>query len=219
VNPDEAIPLLRSALDAEVHVWRWRGPRGDPLVESLLALYLELPRERLEWRIGPHGKPAVGPGSLSINWSHCDGDLLLAITRGVEVGVDLEMPRPLRRRQALLGRAFTAAEGAALATADDERVLHAWAFKEALVKAIGRGIAYGLRRIALDLGDPAAPRLHALEGPAAPANAWQVRDLPQPDAALAAVAWSGIPRRVRQFRLDDATAEAFRSSSLETRRD
>ncbi len=198
-----------------MHVWRWRGPRGDSRVDALLASYLGVSPAQLRWTIGHHGKPALAGESLAMNWSHCDGELLLAVAEGTAIGVDLEMPRALRRRQALLERAFTTRERDALKHADDVVVLRAWAYKEALVKAIGRGIAYGLNRIELDLRDPLAPRLAALTGPAAPAGAWHVQALPQRDDALAAVAWRGGPRTVRQFFLDDATAGTDSSSSLE----
>ncbi len=216
VNTDEAIAPLRATLHHEVHVWRWSGPRADPRLGALLARYLGLAPAELRWKVGPHGKPAVAPGGLSINWSHCDGEMLLAVTQGVEVGVDIEMPRTLRRRQALLDRAFTTSERLMLANAPDEVVLRAWSLKEALVKAIGRGIAYGLARIELDLADAASPRLIALHGPAGPAAAWQLAVLPQPDSALAAVAWGGGPRAVRQFRLDAATDPGPHPSSMET---
>jgi len=208
-------PLLRRALNSEVHVWRWRGRRGDPRLEELLAAYLDVPLAQLRWTFGAHGKPSLGHETFAMNWSHCDGDLLLAVAEGTAVGVDLEMPRPLRRRQALLERAFTANERAALRDADDAQVLRAWAHKEALVKAIGRGIAYGLNRIELDLTQVAEPRLRVLGGPAAPASAWQVRSLPQMDSALAAVAWAGGPRVVRQFLLDPATGRPSPASSME----
>lgn len=197
--PKTGFPSLRTALKSEVHVWRWPGKRGDPRLEALLAAYLDVPSAQLRWTVGAHGKPALIPDSLAINWSHCHGHLLLAVTEGVAVGVDLELPRPLRRRQALLQRAFTASERAALDDADDVQVLRAWAHKEALVKAIGRGIAYGLNRIELDLTDLEFPRLLTLSGPAAPASAWQLQALPQADGALAAVGYAGPARIIRQF--------------------
>ena len=212
---NSADPLLRRALQSEVHVWRWRGPRRDPRLDALLAAYLDVPADRLPWSVGAHGKPSLGADTITANWSHCAGELLLAVAEGTQIGVDLEFPRPLRRRQSLLERAFTANERAALAQADDAQVLMAWAHKEALVKAIGRGIEYGLKRVELDLTDCAAPRLHALSGPAAPASAWHVQALPQPDHALAAVAWAGVARVVRQFCLEGATSARVAASSMQ----
>ncbi len=215
--PSHNCAALRRSLDQEVHVWRWRGPRGDPRLKELIAAYLGRPAEQLPWTVRQHGKPALSGSNFEFNWSHCDGDLLLAVTEGAEVGVDLEMPRPLRRRQALLARAFTASERVALCKAADADVLLAWAHKEALVKAIGRGIAFGLNRIELDLTDLAKPRLLALRGAAAPVSVsvWQIEALPQHDDALAAVAWTGAPRLVRQFLLDVATGRPASASSME----
>jgi len=168
----------------------------------------------VRWVAGAHGKPRLVPeSSLSVNWSHCDGTLLLAVADGTVVGVDLEMPRPLRRRAALLERAFTASERDALRNTGDARLLLAWAHKEALVKATGRGIAYGLKNIELNL-DSQTPRLSRLDGPAGPAVQWQLQALAQPDESLAAVAYTGPPRMVRQFCQELATGGAPVPSSL-----
>lgn len=205
---------LRQALRREVHVWRWRGPRRDPGIDALLAAYLEVSADQVRWSAGAHGKPRLDPETLAVNWSHCDGTLLLAVTEGAAVGVDLEIPRPLRRREALLERAFTESERGALRDAGDDRLLLAWACKEALVKATGRGIAYGLRRIELDL-DSQSPRLSHFDGPAGPAAQWQLQPLPQSDEALAAVAYAGSPRTIRQFCWTPATAGPPSPSSKE----
>ncbi len=207
---------LGGSLAGEVHVWRWRGPRRDALIDALVAAYLGVPPLALRWCLGAHGKPALVDGTVGINVSHCAGELAVALAGDTEVGVDIEMPRRLRRRSALLLRAFTASEREQLAGADDRSVLQAWAMKEALVKAIGRGIAYGLRNIELDLFT-ATPRLAGLTGPAGPPSRWQLEALPQTDAALAAVAWSGAPRRIRQWRLEAATTRELAASSMQSR--
>ena len=207
-------PALRLALGHEVHVWRWRGPRRDPGIDALLAAYLGVPAGQVRWSAGAHGKPCLDPDTLAVNWSHCDGFLLLAVAEGAAVGVDLEISRPLRRREALLERAFTVSERDALSGASDARLLLAWAFKEALVKATGRGIAYGLKRIELDLETP-SPRLSRLDGPAGPAAQWQLQLLTQPDEALAAVAYAGPPRTIRQFSWAPATGGPRIPSSKE----
>ncbi len=213
LSPQPDWPLLRQSLRREVHVWRWRGLRRDPGIGFILAAYLGVPADRLEWTAGPHGKPRLEPETLAVNWSHCEGTLLLAVAEGTALGVDLEMPRPLRRREALLARAFTATERHALRDSDDARLLAAWALKEALVKAYGRGIAYGLRNIELDLDSP-TPRLARLDGPAGPAVQWQLSTLPQPDQSLAALAYAGAPRTIRQFLPERATGGVSVPSSM-----
>lgn len=211
--------MLRAALASEIHVWRWSGARKDSTRDGLIAAYLGLAPVAIRWRRAAHGKPALAMAELDCNWSHCRGEMLLALSWGCAVGVDIERPRRLRARAALLRRFFTSSERETLAEADDTAVLRAWAHKEALVKAIGRGIAYGLQRVELDLTGGSV-KLACLEGTAAPASAWNLESLPQHDDALAALAWCGQPRAIRAFQIESATFSAagasFRSLAVET---
>jgi 4'-phosphopantetheinyl transferase len=114
-----------------------------------------------------------------VGWSHSGGRLLLAHVASGHVGVDLE--RLARRVDALriARRQFASAEIALLQDLDEAAraiaFLHLWCAKEAVLKAHGHGIAFGLARAAFDvtedtlrmthcdpaLGDVADWRLHA----------------------------------------------------------
>lgn len=133
------------------------------------------------WKLvrSEHGAPElVEPSGAWLSRSHAAGlDLLLISPRG-PVGIDLEARgRPLSA--GVLRRLLGPAETAWTDPARPELALLAWCAKEALSKAMGRGIAYGLRRLVL--GPPPATRaglvrirLAAAEGPAA---AWRWRIL------------------------------------------
>ncbi len=69
--------------------------------------------------------------------------------------------------------------------------LELWTAKEAVLKATGRGIAFGLHRLQVTR-EP--PRLTWLDGD--DANAWQLQRLQMGDAYVAALAWRGGARRV-----------------------
>lgn len=126
-----------------------------------------------------HGAPQLRhPPHAWLSRSHAAGlDLLLISPRG-PVGIDLEARgRPLSA--GVLRRLLGPAEAAWADPTRPELALLAWCAKEALTKALGRGIAYGLRRLVL--GPPPATRaglvrirLAAAEGPAA---AWRWRIL------------------------------------------
>lgn len=196
-TPDPAATLGAGMVD----VWHLRVARGDPAVRALIARYAGEPAEALRLVAGVHGKPALAPPSrLRFNLSHSGGTTLLAFALSVDVGVDVEHARALRRRDALLARCFTTAEQARLrAVADpDAGLLAAWAAKEALVKAIGRGLAYGLRQVELDLDGP-VPRLLSLAGPAGPAGRWRLRELPPVAGAAAALAHADADLGLRCF--------------------
>lgn len=198
------MPLLA---DDEIHVWQasWASGHGDLPFVSLLTAYggPEAPAVAR----GEHGKPHF-PGSFSrlgFNWSHSGDRALFAIGRGAEgfeVGVDIERVRPRPRALELATRFFAPDETAFLAALPAEDRLHAflrlWTVKEAVLKANGGGLSYGLHRVAFALGGDAVTPV-AFEGEIAPATEWCVESLDMGEAFLAAVAWRGSERKIRVF--------------------
>ena len=98
------------------------------------------------------GRPRLARGDIS--WSHSHGRLLIAYGEHERIGVDAESrvrhANPLR----IARRFFAAEEIAALEALDgDERqlaFLRMWCAKEAVLKADGRGIAFGLEKLVFD---------------------------------------------------------------------
>lgn len=104
----------------EVHVWRARADREGLALREVLARYLDEDPAGIELRRGAHGKPALADPSspLRFNLSH-SGDLaLVAVTHGLEVGVDIQKIKPRR----------------------DIAFYKAWARREAIVKCVGTGL-------------------------------------------------------------------------------
>jgi 4'-phosphopantetheinyl transferase len=197
--PGEPHPVASFAAGM-VDVWCLRAARGDAAVRSLIARYAGVVPAALELVPGPHGKPALPAGALRFNLSHSGGTTLVAFALGVEVGIDVEHARVVRRRAALLARCFTEAERVRLGRAPDPdaALLAAWTAKEAVVKAIGRGLAYGLGRVELDL-DGVQPGLTGVAGAAGPATRWVLRALPPLPGAAAALAHGAAPLSLRCF--------------------
>ena len=202
--PLSDLPLLA---DDEIHVWQtsWTSGQGELPFLSLLAAYAG-PGAPAVAR-GEHGKPHFpGPfGKLGFNWSHSGGRALFAIGcggEGFEVGVDIERVRPRPRALELAARFFAPDETAALAALPEERLLHGflrfWTAKEAVLKANGGGLSYGLERVSFALGDAAVTPV-AFQGEIAPASAWCVEALDVGTECVAAVAWRGCQRRIRIF--------------------
>lgn len=104
----------------------------------------------------PKGRPYLA-AAPEVSWSvsSCRAGMLAAWTRGAEIGVDLED----RARQAdclpLAKRYFDPAEaGLVVAATPSDRMatfLRFWCLKEAVLKAIGEGIAYGLEKFVFSL--------------------------------------------------------------------
>lgn len=174
--------------DDEIHVWRlgYRHAWGRAPFRALLGAYLGRPAEAVALVEGAHGRPVLAEAGQpwAFNWSHSGDQAVLAIARGVEPGIDLER---LRARPRALD-----------ATRRDAAFLELWTAKEAVLKAIGRGLAFGLQRLCLAV-PPLPPALLWLDGD--DAAQWQLRHVAVDAAHVAMLAWRGAPRRVRAWTL------------------
>lgn len=135
----------------------WRdeepGTPAETQARAWLGKLLGRAPDAVPLRRDRHGRPRLA-GDMAghdVNWSHSGGRLLLAFGRGLVVGVDLERERPRRRALALARRFFAPEEAewlARLPEAERETsFLRLWCAKEAVLKAHGRGLAFGLQRL------------------------------------------------------------------------
>jgi 4'-phosphopantetheinyl transferase len=147
---------------------------------------------------GEHGKPRLAGGGPCFNASG-SGDHVVVALAGAELGVDLELLRPLARPEALAQRICTAAELAAwekLPEADlDAALLRLWTAKEAALKALGTGLGGGLRNVELELDGSRPPRLRRLCGAA---EGWQLLVADPAPGLLCTVVVRGGGRRLVQ---------------------
>ena len=200
-----AIAELASRQAAAVDVWRIRGEDWRPV----LARYAGLPADALPLLPDAYGKPRLAaPAAPGFNLSHSGGVVLLAIARGVDPGIDVEALRPRPRALQLAQRYFTAAEAAVLARLPEgdrqQTFYRLWTAKEAVLKALGRGLAFGLDRVGFGLAADGITVLpQDFQDVAAPASAWQLHALAPAPGHLGALAWRGAPRTVRLFVLAD----------------
>ncbi|MDH6593493.1 4'-phosphopantetheinyl transferase [Variovorax sp. TBS-050B] len=143
--------------------------------------------------VGPHGKPFLdlGGDAPSFNVSHSGDHALIAIgdpERVDAVGIDIEQRRGDIDAEAVLAIAFTAHECRAVREAADPlRALYdRWAAKEAVLKAIGTGVARHLPSTAIHAG---AEGRFALECAVPGWIRLQVQALAAPPGYAAALAW------------------------------
>lgn len=116
--------------------------RSRCLLRQYLAAYLGRTPDGVRIVIDPGGKPRLAGGGPRFNLSHAGPWLLLAVAADRPVGVDVEIPRPLRRARAMAQRLFDADTRAALRAADDfdTAFFEAWTRHEARQKCLGRGL-------------------------------------------------------------------------------
>jgi 4'-phosphopantetheinyl transferase len=129
------------------------GDPAEPLVRTWLAgelgalpAALDITRER-------HGRPLLGAShaGFDASWSHSGEGLLMALAADVRIGIDLELERPRPKAQVLANRFFAASEAATLAALPDDvretAFVKLWCAKEAVLKAHGQGLSFGLHRL------------------------------------------------------------------------
>lgn len=172
---------------------------GAAMRERLLA---ELPDLDLSaMQRGRNGKPYLPSpyDHIGFNPSDSGGWWLMGIVAGAQIGVDLEINRPRVKAIAIARRHFPKAEVDWLSSQanTDHAFLRLWTMKEALFKAIGRGIGYGLGKPCFQPGADGRLMLVDLIGDAAPASAWTCRELELGPDHVGAAVWSGGDRAVR----------------------
>ena len=135
------------------------------------------------------GQPWL-PTAEGISWSVSSGrsGMLVAWSEVAEIGVDIEDRGRQADCLALSQRYYADAEREAVAEAAEASrmgvFLRYWCLKEAVLKAIGEGIAYGLDRFAFEL----TPTVRVVEAPEAwgGAEAFQAAELSGPPLEVAA---------------------------------
>lgn len=199
--------LAEHLRDDEIHVWSldYRQQDGRAPLLSVLGAYLGIDAEQIALTTGEHGRPALAPDldqSLGFNWSHSGNHALIAIGRHITPGIDVERVRERPRALAIAQRFFCADEVVSLAglpPADRALAfLELWTAKEAVLKALGRGLAFGLNRLSVS-GSAGGLSLQQLEGD--DVGAWQLQSLAVDRNLVAALAWRGGQRRVQLGRL------------------
>jgi len=139
---------------------------GRGLLRALLGRYVRCAPEGIRFRYGIKGKPALACGKLKTHFSvaYSAGRALYAISEDRELGVDLELVRPLSDMESIAQQFFTPTECRDLTSVPRDQRTEAffscWTRKEAYAKATGYGLSVPLNRfeVSVNLREPAAFR-------------------------------------------------------------
>ena len=139
------------------HKTRFIAGRG--ILRSLLANYLNLTPESIAFDYLPQGKPILDRSHetiLQFNVSHSHHLALYAFSNSQQVGIDVELIRPLPSALSLAQRFFTPQEAdyfsSLLRDRQEKMFFHFWTAKEAYLKATGEGIV-GLQNIEMRVSE------------------------------------------------------------------
>ncbi|MBD2073800.1 4'-phosphopantetheinyl transferase superfamily protein [Phormidium sp. FACHB-592] len=141
--------------DEKTRAERFRFPRDrDRFIVSrgtlrtLLGRYLNTSPDRVQFRYGDKGKPALAEPLASVglefNLSHSEDLMVCAVAYQQAIGIDLEYFRPVADLENLTQRFFTPQEHAAIHALEGDSCLRSffqhWTCKEAVLKATGNGL-------------------------------------------------------------------------------
>jgi 4'-phosphopantetheinyl transferase len=228
LSSDERDRAARFAFERDRR--RFVAARGG--LRSILGACLAGDPARITFAYGRHGKPvlagAFADTGVCFNVSHSDALGLVALTRGREIGVDVECVRPLRDAAAIARRFFSPRETASLLSLPEDQRERAffdcWTRKEAFIKATGEGLSRALDAFDVSLrpGEPA--RLEHVEGDPGEADHWSLLSLAPASGYASAVALRGQIEDVTcglWAAADDGWADAippsYRQRTLEAR--
>jgi 4'-phosphopantetheinyl transferase len=174
-------------------------------LRAMLGYYLNLNPASLRFCYGEYGKPMLakelGGESLRFNLSHSDGLALFAVTRGREIGIDLERIRPGLSDERIAERFFSTGEVRALRELphhlQDEAFFNCWTRKEAYIKARGEGLSIPLSEFEVSLAPGESAALLSTKRDPREAARWSIRELFPAPGFVAAVVVEGSDWQLR----------------------
>jgi 4'-phosphopantetheinyl transferase len=171
------------------------------MVRMLLSRYAPVEPARWEFSKNAYGRPGIANAmdetrGLIFNISHTRGLIALAVTRGRELGVDVENVVARNAPVDIAERFFSPVEVAELscipAERQHDRFFEYWTFKEAYIKARGMGLSLPLDRFSFDFPHQGTVRISIqpdLDDHAERWSFWQCR--PTADYVMAICAERG----------------------------
>lgn len=193
--------------------WIWQARRADVSAEAQARVWLGA-----QLGVEPQAVPLVRDdrqrprltaafAQHDCSWSHSGDGLLIALGNGMQVGIDLEQRRSRPRALALAQRFFSASEAQWLVglhegDARELAFLRLWCAKEAVLKAHGHGLSFGLDRLCFEADDDVL-RLRDCDPALGAVDEWSVQELTPAPGHVGALAW----RLLRNN--DDGNSDTF----------
>jgi 4'-phosphopantetheinyl transferase len=171
---------------------------------DVLSRYLGVSPKALRYCSEIHGRPKLderfGNGRLRFNASQSDDFNVLAVTLDEDIGIDIEIPRPIPELLELARRNFHLDELRVIEALPDhaERIAafyRVWTRKEAILKATGLGLNVSLNAFAVDVAAVHAPRITRADAGAFDLD-WTLLDFSVQPSIYGALAMTHAPDQV-----------------------
>lgn len=126
------------------------------LLRILLSRYLNIKSQKINFRYAEKGKPYLEhPSNIKFNLSHSKNYIVLAFTKNIELGIDVEYAKNNLEILQVAESFFSKQEIKALKSVQSIYRLSAfyncWTRKEAFIKATGDGLSFPLNQFTVSL--------------------------------------------------------------------
>ncbi|EDY83746.1 4'-phosphopantetheinyl transferase superfamily [Verrucomicrobiia bacterium DG1235] len=194
LSPDE---IERSArFRFERH--RQRFVAGRSYLRQTLAHLLSVKPDSIRFTYSEYGKPSVdilhsgAQSPLFFNLSHCEELMVLAISRSIEIGIDVEKVRKLPDEEQLVDQFFEKREREeyhALPEAlKTQGFFNCWTRKEAFLKARGDGLQTPLDSFSVSLDPRLECRIRKFNSLPESIDDWTLKTIDCGNDAIVAIA-------------------------------
>ena len=169
------------------------------ILRKILGRYLGKNPHKLRFEYTSHGKPVLATNSgydtLSFNLSHSDAFALYAVTRGRNIGIDIERVRDDVAVEQIAQRFFSQGEISSLERIHknkrSEVFFQYWTRKEAFLKATGEGVSFPMEQCDVSLISGRVLSPITLLGDNRESSCWYGQDLFPGHGYAAAIAVEG----------------------------
>ena len=171
------------------------------ILRRLLGSYLGCNPRDVEFSYGAHGKPSLGglsalaDADLRFNVAHTGGFALIGFARRIELGVDVERVHEIPDLDSVMRTAFARGERDRISalpspTARRDAFFRCWTRKEAVLKALGWGLAKPLDSFEVEFAED-RPRLLSMADDGRAPEIWRLMHLLPAPGFVGAAAWVG----------------------------
>jgi len=175
------------------------------LLRAILGRYLDVEPSQLRFSYSPYGKPSLAgefnADALCFNLSHADGLALYAVTRGRQLGIDIERVRAELADEQVAERFFSPREVAVLRALSGNMqplaFFNCWTRKEAYIKARGEGLSLPLDQFDVSLTPGVTAALLRTNGDPQEASRWRIQELAPGAGYVSALAVKGHHWRLK----------------------
>jgi 4'-phosphopantetheinyl transferase len=186
------------------------------LLRTILGRYLDVEPGQVRFCYGAHGKPALevepGEDTLSFNLSHSHGLALFAVSRGRELGIDLEYVQAHLADDQITERFFSPREVELLRglpkDVQREAFFIFWTRKEAFIKATGKGLSLPLNQFEVSLVPGKPIVLLGANGDHQETFRWSLQPLAAGSGYAAALCVEGHDWMLKGWQLSENYSEA-----------